>query len=127
MVMDDIISYQPSQMFESPSKEDPRAVLSIEDELNTQIKNTSDCTSSILQMTNKQFSDYEDLVTKLKTLLYNREEVLLENKKEISHLSKSQFHDIFNVLIVHCMFFLQNLKQLLSMPEEEVKEDIWRL
>jgi hypothetical protein len=83
MVISDIHSLPPSQMFESPQKQDPRTV-SLEEELTTKLLEAN----RIMQQNNKIILTYEGLVNELKEVLHNKEEMLVQHKLEISRMSK---------------------------------------
>jgi hypothetical protein len=84
MVISDIHSLPPSQMFESPLKhQDPRTV-SLEEELKMKLSEAN----RIMQQNNKIITTYEGLVSELKEVLHNKEELLVQHKLEISRMSK---------------------------------------
>jgi hypothetical protein len=103
MEMGEIQPFPPNQMFAIPSKQVSNAV-SFEEEMDARLKNNLE-TSSILQQTNRHFSDYEELVTKLKALLDDRENILIQNKMEISSLSKVLlFVGLHSFYCIFCAF-----------------------
>jgi hypothetical protein len=83
MVISNIHSLPPSQMFESPLKQDPRTV-SLEEELKAKLLEAN----GIMQQNNKIISTYEGLVSEMKDVLHNKEEMLVQHKLEISRMSE---------------------------------------
>jgi hypothetical protein len=70
-------------MFESPLKQDPRTV-SLEEELKAKLLEAN----GIMQQNNKIISTYEGLVSEMKVVLHNKEEMLVQHKLEISRMSE---------------------------------------
>jgi hypothetical protein len=86
MVISNIHSLPPSQMFESPLKQDPR-VVSLEEELTAHKSKLLEA-SGIMQENNKIISAYEGLLNEMKVVLIKKEEMLVQHKLEISCMSE---------------------------------------